>query len=104
MIGTISVDRIRGRALQRIRDHHLSANPLCVHCLNKGRVRLATQVDHIIALCNGGQETSGNRQSLCDLCHREKTALDLGHISAPPRLGCTIDGQPNDPNHPWNKT
>ena len=47
-------DRIRGRRLQRIRAQVLRDNPLCVMCKAKGRVTLATQVDHIKALVNGG--------------------------------------------------
>lgn len=74
-----STDRIRGRKLLRIRERVLSANPLCAHCLAKGIYRAATEVDHIVALENGGKEDEhddSNRQALCKDCHKEKTAAD----------------------------
>ncbi len=71
--------RIRGRKLQAIRKAHFSRWPLCVHCLKQGRTRLATELDHILALVNGGTDTADNRQGLCDECHDIKSAADLGH-------------------------
>lgn len=74
-------DRIRGRTLQRIRYRVLANNPLCVRCQAKGRITIATQVDHIIALVNGGSDDKhddSNRQGLCDKCHWHKTSYDLG--------------------------
>lgn len=75
-------ERIRGRKLQRIRQRHFSQHPLCVRCEAKGRISAATQLDHKVALVNGGKdfdEDSSNAQGLCDDCHDEKTAEDLGH-------------------------
>jgi 5-methylcytosine-specific restriction protein A len=86
-----SVSRIRGRRLQRIRAAHLRANPLCVHCTAKGRVAGATEVDHIVALVNGGEDIEENRQGLCRECHRIKTAADLGHAA---RRTTGADGWP----------
>jgi len=76
-------ERIRGRKLQRIRAQHFEANPLCVECLRKGIVREATQLDHIVALVNKGKDEASNRQGLCEPCHKEKTAHDLGHKPKP---------------------
>lgn len=74
-------DRMRGRALQRVRKMHLAENPLCVMCAKKGIVRLATQLDHITALVNGGQDFNAdggqNRQGLCEPCHAAKTRSDM---------------------------
>lgn len=70
--------RIRGRRLQAIRKHVLAASPLCVMCKASGRVTLATEVDHIVALVNGGEDHADNRQALCDECHKAKTRRDLG--------------------------
>lgn len=81
LVGAVT-NRIRGRKLQRIRHQHLSENPLCVRCLAKGRPRAATQLDHKQALVNGGKdfdEDPSNAQGLCDDCHEEKTAQDLGY-------------------------
>lgn len=73
-------DRIRGRKLQRIRQLHLNAHPLCVRCEAKTPPRYtpATQIDHKVALVNGGEDVESNRQGLCDACHVEKTAEDMG--------------------------
>lgn len=84
-------NRIRGRRLQRIRQQVLSDTPLCVACKAKGRVTAATEVDHIVALVNGGTDTPDNRQALCGDCHDEKTRRDLG-LRDKPRIG--IDGWP----------
>lgn len=54
-------------------------NPLCVHCQAKGIVRLWDELDHIVALTNGGTDTDDNLQGLCADCHKDKTAEDLGH-------------------------
>lgn len=78
----------------------LSHNPLCVDCLKVGIIREATQVDHIIALVNGGSEAQENRQGLCEECHRLKTADDKGIKR---RTGATKDGIPTDPKHHWNQ-
>lgn len=91
-------DRIRGRALQRIRGRTLSLNPLCVSCQAMGIVSIATQVDHIVALVNGGTDTQDNRQGLCDECHRLKTSDDLGHKR---KTGAHPNGMPSDPKHHW---
>lgn len=92
-------DRLRGRKLQEIRARFFAASPLCERCKANGRLRLATQLDHRVALANGGpdfHQPGGheNKQGLCDPCHAEKTAEDLGY-SKPQRIG--LDGFPIDP-------
>lgn len=91
--------RIRGRRLQRIRAFVLSHNPLCVQCSAVGITSAATQVDHIVALVNGGEDTTANLQALCDECHRLKTADDLGNKR---RTGADIKGIPTDKSHHWH--
>lgn len=74
--------RIRGLTLQRIRKRVLQAQPLCVHCLQRGVTRLATTVDHIVPVCKGGADDphdDSNRQGLCEQCHAIKTAADLNY-------------------------
>lgn len=63
--------------MQRIREAHFSEHPLCVHCEEQGRVRLATELDHIVALVFGGTDTRENRQGLCSECHARKTRIDM---------------------------
>ena len=74
----MAIERIRGRALQRLRAQVLTDNPLCTACLKVGRVTVATDVDHIVALVNNGNNELTNMQGLCSACHIDKTRLDLG--------------------------
>ena len=85
--------RIRGRRLQAYRDQWFKVHPLCAECDRNGGFRLATQLDHIVALDNGGTDFDqpGNRQGLCDACHEVKTARDLGHRS---KRAIGLDGFP----------
>lgn len=80
--GYTETRRITGRRLQRIRERYFDSHPLCVECEKAGRVRLATELDHIVALVNGGldfdQDKGKNRQGLCFDCHEDKTRSDLG--------------------------
>lgn len=92
-------ERIRGYALQKIRRRILRARPLCARCLTRGFTTQATQVDHIVPLYLGGEESDSNRQPLCDDCHDEKTAEDLQHKPK----GGDLSGQPTDPRHHWNR-
>lgn len=92
----LMTERIRGRKLQRIRAKHFAQHPLCVHCLTKGRVTVATQLDHKVALTNGGKdfdEDPDNAQALCDECHEAKTREDLGQRK---RVTIGLDGWPVD--------
>lgn len=68
--------RIRGNSLYAIRRKHFTAHPLCVTCEAEGRVRLATELDHIVPLWEGGHEADSNRQGLCEDCHKAKTAIE----------------------------
>jgi 5-methylcytosine-specific restriction endonuclease McrA len=63
-------------------------------CQAKGKVTIAVEVDHIIALTNGGVEDANddsNRQGLCIPCHIEKTNIDLGYT---PKQTIGADGWP----------
>jgi 5-methylcytosine-specific restriction protein A len=48
-------------------------DPLCVMCARAGLTRLATQRDHIVPLAEGGADSVGNTQGLCDDCHEGKS-------------------------------
>lgn len=83
--------RITGRALQARRERKRAEQPLCIRCLERHIVRAWTQLDHAIALTNGGEDTDENTQGLCDECHAEKTREDLGQQ---PRQTIGADGWP----------
>ncbi len=68
--------RIRGNSLKAIRRKHFRSRPLCVDCERKGLVNIATELDHIVPLCQGGTESPSNRQGLCHECHAAKTARE----------------------------
>jgi 5-methylcytosine-specific restriction protein A len=63
------VTRIRGNSLYAIRDRIFDARPICAIC----DTYKATELDHIIPLWAGGQESDANRQGLCHECHQAKT-------------------------------
>lgn len=49
---------------------------LCQPCLRARRVTRATQVDHIKPKAEGGTDEESNQQSICDACHKAKTARE----------------------------
>lgn len=61
---------------QRVRDHWLKYHPLCVHCMDKGILKAANEVDHVIPH-KGDMKLfwdNSNYQSLCKSCHSKKTS------------------------------
>jgi 5-methylcytosine-specific restriction protein A len=64
----------RARILKR--DHYL-----CQSCAKIGRVTSASEVDHVVSRANGGTEDDDNLQSLCNPCHKAKTATEKGQTS-----------------------
>ena len=93
---TLALD---GKAWRRLRAVILGERPLCQHCLDRGVIEPATDVDHI------NNDPTDNRpealQSLCKPCHSRKTQRDMGHKVA---MGCDADGYPLDPDHHWQKS
>ena len=70
-----------GRKWREARAGFLAKHPLCVHCLGRGHVTGATEVDHIQP--HRGDEvlfwaSEWNWQSLCHTCHSEKTVREDG--------------------------
>jgi len=49
---------------------------LCQPCLRTRRVTRASQVDHIKPKAEGGTDDESNLQSICDACHKAKTARE----------------------------
>lgn len=69
--------RIKGRKAVALRSAFLATSPLCAICLKRGDVSVGTEVDHIVPLSQGGDNTIENLQALCVACHRKKTAGEL---------------------------
>ena len=66
-----STERGYGYRWQKARERFLRSNPLCVYCKVKGRVEVATVVDHIIPH-RGDQDIFWDEsqwQALCKSCH-----------------------------------
>ena len=68
--------RITGRKLQRLRAELFARDPLCAECKRQGRVKLATQRDHILSLEEGGADDDSNVQGLCHDCHDAKSKAE----------------------------
>ena len=89
------------RRWRRLRAAFLAEHPLCKLCGDRGRVTVATVVDHVTPIGAGGDAWDwDNLQSLCETDHNAaKQSRDAtGHMR-----GCDADGFPLDPNHPWNR-
>ena len=72
-----------------LRDRILSHRPLCEQCTARGLTEIATQVDHIIPIVEGGNPTSmDNLQPICATCHSRKTRLE----NEPPKAITTTLG------------
>jgi 5-methylcytosine-specific restriction enzyme A len=75
---TDPVKRLRGYGLQKRNRRIFKAEPLCRPCKAKGKVRLAEEVDHILALMNGGTEDESNLQPVCKECNELKGIAERG--------------------------
>ena len=66
-----------GHAWRKLRKQALERDLyLCQICLKSKRLTEATTVDHIKPKAFGGDDTLDNLQSLCDGCHKHKTATE----------------------------
>jgi 5-methylcytosine-specific restriction enzyme A len=87
-----------------LRKQKLAENPLCEYC-PAGRLTPATEVDHVVAIENGGSPTAwANLRATCHECHSRKTLYveRMGKDRVPVK-GCDVNGRPLDPEHHWNK-
>ena len=77
--GTAS-ERGYGARWRKLRDFILRRDcGLCLVCTSKGRLTLANEVDHITPKAKGGTDDPENLRSICQSCHRDKSAVDRGH-------------------------
>lgn len=63
-------DKVRARVF-------LDFEGKCAHCRKIVRVGDKPQLDHIVALVNGGEHREHNLQLLCGICHAAKTKGDV---------------------------
>lgn len=69
--------RMTGRALQKRRLAVWTRNPHCAHCQQLTSYPSGFNLDHVVALGNGGEDTDANSQVLCLKCHGKKTRRDI---------------------------
>lgn len=62
------------RRYRKARAQVLREQPLCVRCLERGRVREAEETHHIIPRSEGGPDTADNLLPLCRECHQREHA------------------------------
>lgn len=72
-----SEKRMAGRKLQSRRLRIWSKDPHCVDCGALTRYPDGFELDHDLALVNGGQDTDENSMVRCPLCHGKKTEHDM---------------------------
>ncbi len=65
------------RRWQKIRRAYLNNNPVCV-LQYEGCLRVASEVDHVVPLRDGGTHDEDNLQAACKPCHSKKTAREDG--------------------------
>ena len=58
----------------RVRPAALAREPLCRSCAEQGRIRAATEVDHIDG--DSRNNAAENLRGLCKPCHSRRTATD----------------------------
>lgn len=75
-VGTIEIERLRGRTGTNRRRRWLEQHPLCCRCDAEDRVSAATVPDHIVPLWANGPDTDSNLQSLCKAHHDAKSACE----------------------------
>lgn len=97
----------------KARKEFLQVNKWCCRCSLHGNWTLATTVDHIVPHLLAEAKTpaeiakarklfwdKNNWQPLCKP-HHDSTKQREERGDGGMR-GCTVDGRPLDPNHPWN--
>ena len=83
-----------GRAWQRLRLAVLKRDRFvcqCMRCKAANRVRLATEVDHIVSKAQGGTDDPSNLQAIASECHKVKTQEEQGNR---PKVRIGADGWP----------
>lgn len=73
-------ERGYGATWDRLRETILARdNGLCQEHLRQGIPELGNEVDHITPKAEGGTDDPSNLQTLCNTCHKAKTARESNH-------------------------
>ena len=94
----------------RVRDRvYLRHGRKCDRCGVDIGARIPWEIDHIVALANGGEHCESNLQPLCRPCHRAKTETDVAEKAKLYRIRCKHIGirkpsrMPGARNSKWKK-
>jgi 5-methylcytosine-specific restriction protein A len=79
--------KLRAAVLKR--DQYLCK---CETCKQLGRVRIASEVDHVRPKAKGGTDSMENLQAINSECHKAKTKIETG--ARPPKQRVGLDGWP----------
>jgi 5-methylcytosine-specific restriction enzyme A len=85
--------RLGARARQKRNARILQLYPFCALCEQKGFVSASTQVDHRLALIDGGDDSDANCWGICDECHKAKTTAEARRRARGPS-GTVLPGLP----------
>ena len=67
----------KSRTWRSLRNYKIQLNPLCEICERKGLIEPGKEIDHIVAIRDGGQRLGlQNLQTLCRSCHSSKSAKE----------------------------
>jgi 5-methylcytosine-specific restriction endonuclease McrA len=98
----VTVERLRGRALQRQRERiWLRDHGVCARCGRVTTFPSGFELDHKVALANDGTNDDDNMQILHHECHEAKTNEDLGYE---PKVAIGADGWPVEDKGPADST
>lgn len=70
--------RVTGRRLQKRRLDIWTASPQCAACERYTQYPSGFELDHIVPLHQGGEDSESNLQVLCIECHGAKTLKEQG--------------------------
>jgi len=97
----------------KARANYLLAHPYCVRCAKAGRQEMAVVVDHIkphrLGAARTPDEIAAARKLFWDklnwqsLCVTHHSSTKQREEKSGGEWGCTVEGRPLDPNHPWNR-
>jgi len=67
----------QSKAWRSLRNYKIQMNPLCEHCLKLDILTPAREIDHIVAIKDGGEKLAyNNLSSLCRSCHAKKSVME----------------------------
>ena len=68
---------LTGRPWRRLRAEILHRDSyVCQPCHRQGKLTPATEVDHIVNLASGGDDSRDNLEAICTPCHKRKTFME----------------------------